>query len=67
MKCLIINGSPKKNGNTDRVLDAFRTNFDGDIEEINPFSIMVKVFKVALIVEDVLDKKVVLLTMILTS
>ncbi len=39
MKCLIINGSPKKNGNTDRVLDAFRTNFDGDIEEINPFSI----------------------------
>ena len=37
MKCLIINGSPKANGNTARIIDEFTKNFKGEIDIINPF------------------------------
>ena len=37
MKCLIINGSPKANGNTAAMIDEFAKNFEGEIDIINPF------------------------------
>ena len=38
MKCLIINGSPKINGNTARIVDEFKNGFNGEIDEINVFN-----------------------------
>lgn len=37
MKCLIINGSPKANGNTAKIIDEFTKNYNGEIDIINPF------------------------------
>lgn len=37
MKCLIINGSPKSNGNTARMIDEFKKNFSGEIEIVDVF------------------------------
>lgn len=37
-KCLIINGSPKQNGNTRFLIDIFTNNLNCDIEIINVFA-----------------------------
>ena len=37
MKCLIINGSAKKNGNTAKIIDEFIKNYNGDIDIVNSF------------------------------
>ena len=37
MKCLIINGSPKRKGNSARIIDEFKRNYHGEIDEVNVF------------------------------
>ena len=37
MKCLIINGSPKNNGNTARIVEEFKKYYSGEIDEVNVF------------------------------